>query len=218
MPKYIATQKDLDNLDKMITEVPYEVYHSAANRLGVKPKPRPVVREAVQAEYVSLMDQNKTVVAFLAQHQELKEGGHWDFNTGLIKRWLDDFQMPATMTNLGQAYSELSSHDMFRTASAGKRGGKLVRQYDPELLQADRTGRPSVQTARVKVQTPQGSFDGTRAEVLQAAHNVVAQAHPDWNPNSGKFQKAVDDVLKQKVRATYKPERAEYTNWQYNRL
>ena len=191
--KYAAGQQDLDNLEAMRADssVPDHIYKSAAIRFGVTPKPRSSQK---QVGYVSLADQNAATVAWVAQHQELKDGGHWNYNTSLIRRWLDDEQVPATQANLDSAYRELSEHEMFRDRTAGKRGGKIVRVYDIELLRADRN----------KSQSPVGTFD-SREDVKASARYQVSQANPELNPKSDQFQKLVDAVIAKQARAHNKP-------------
>ncbi len=131
---------------------------------------------------------------------ELKE--HGTFNSNLIGRFLADEQLPITQENLELAIGELASHEMFRTRTAGRINGQIVRTYDIELLRADRAAAPmrALENATSK------------GEVLAAAQQVVRTKYPDLDPDSDAFAKQVDKVIATQVRSGYKPDRNKLRN------
>ncbi len=219
--KLVATQTDLDNLEKMRNEVPYHIYEAAARRFGIKPEPRPsdnswgapesqkavpAVRHRQAApeargEFIPAHTQLNTWRNF-ANHPELNEMGHGPYNADLIGRFLTDENLPITRENLEFAIGELASHQMFRTRTAGKSGGALVKMYDIELLRADRAAAPwrALENATSK------------SEVFAAAAQIVRASYPDLDPKSDAFTKQVDRVIQKQVRSNFKPDRNKLRN------
>jgi hypothetical protein len=175
-------------------------YFNACRRFGVAPQARPNfdVPIASAKPFVSAVAQNNALERFLATHPALSDGGWFDFNSKLVIAWHDAEELPLTAQSLEQSFNELWSHGMFRDAQTGKRGGRIVRSFDIELLRHDRA--KAAASAAPVVQATE-----TQADVMARAKRLVLTARPDLNSVDGmksdEFRKLRDGLLTQWARS-----------------
>jgi hypothetical protein len=207
-----VSDKDAAMLEAMrvdVANVSDASYASACRQMGTKPQARPdkelpykIVSPYTPEEQKHL---NSAFLGSLYQlHPELRnDGEQGNFNAALIAQWHADEGLDIfTERSLTQAYNELSNLQNFRTDAVGvrKRGttNPPVHSYSRAEVLAFRrgmAGEPEPAAAPIAQGSPEDV--AARARVLKLAREHVRNTQPQLKPNSGEYNKAVDQILKE---------------------